>query len=309
MNFELYLRQLLSERKERFTCLIGSGFNARSISEHNILASWKLLLGQVFGEATEVEDPDQAVERHLSKGGFGGSDRLRALEREICNHVAWETERQLQASTGRFPEFLIDPDWVSDILTLNVDEWVERYAGSLLGFRVTGWRLPAGFEGRQGFDKSSLRYRELRFPGGAAIRVWHLMGCVARPAGLLQRMDRRRSRAGLLEALRRHHAQDASQQAVSPTWYSALQQPVLVLGTTRPELGGSLLNALAEREGPPDGPGRPRPVFQLQAPAEELLPGGVLPLFDTGGDAAAQWDKLGEVVRRSKARWGPDSRR
>lgn len=305
MNFELYLRQLLAGRRERFTCLIGTEFNHRCFPPNNILASWKLLCGRVLGVEPEGEHPARAVERYLSAGAAGASvrERARALALSLRQQVDWETERQLRAPTGCFPEGIIDPDWVSDIVSLNIDEWVERYCRTWLGLRVSGWRLPAGFEGRQGFGTASLRYRELRFPGRGAIRIWHLHGCVARPAGLLPGKDPVTARAGLLEALRRHHASPADGAAASPTWYGALRQPVLFLGTSLPASEAEVWAALSDREALSSAPGRRRPLFRLGDPAEEGRPDGFLPVYDMGDDLAVQWERLEEVLRRSKARW------
>lgn len=305
MNFELYLRQLLAGRKQRLTCLIGPEFNLRCFPPDNILASWKLLYGRLMGSDPEGESPARAVEGYLSAAGGGASvgERARALVRALRSHVQWETERQLHAPNGCFPEVILDPDWVSDIVSLNIDEWVERYSRAWLGLRVSGWRLPAGFGGRQGFDTTSLRHREIRFPGGGTLRVWHLHGCVARPAGLLPRTDRGTRRAALLEALRRHHASSPGEAGPSPTWYGALQGPVLFLGTRLPASEAEVWAALSDPAVPSSGRGRRPPLFRLGDSEMEGAPDGFLPLFEAGGDLATQWERFDEVLIRSKARW------
>jgi hypothetical protein len=314
MHFELFLRNLLAEGKDRFTCIIGSGFNARITCTENILASWKLLYGRVLGKVPEGESPHLAVERYLLSKGYVASEpaRVQALVKALCNHVEWETQRLLRGSFGGFPDFLFDPAWVSDVLTLNVDDWVETNCRMGLGARISGWRLPTGFEGRLGYDKESLRYRELRFPGGGKIRIWHLNGSVLRPSGIQLGLGRYTRRAGQLEALRRHYRRSAGKSDPSPTWYSALHNPLLIVGASIPAMEWELWSAIADRErwnALPENREIRRPVFHMRSRNEGFQRDWFLPLFEEVGAYGAQWDKLEEVVRRSVARLRPDSRR
>ncbi|NDC77162.1 MAG: hypothetical protein EBZ67_04725 [Chitinophagia bacterium] len=307
MHFELYLRNLLRDGRERFTCILGAGLHAEFSPRYNILASWRFMLSQVTGQPPAGESPALAVEHHLLAGARAGGlpDRNLAFRKEVRNHLEWETARSLRGKALGGPDFLFNPAWVSDLILLNIDQWVEGYCRTHMGAKVSGWRLPPGFEGRMGFDKESLRYRVVSFPGGGVIRIWHLHGCVARPEGMCLGLDGYQRRAGLIENLRRHRGRREGNPDDASTWYDALHGPLLILGASMPASEWELWTALSDRErsmGRRDGGTKRRPVFQMREREEGCLSEWFLPLFDEGGAYSAQWRRLEDVVARSLSR-------
>lgn len=307
MNFELSFRTALSVENNRYALVLGAGFNASCVGENSILASWRTLMGRVLGRDIEDASPTHAFERHLLREGISGSaaQRERVILKEIRNHLVWETERVLQSSTSSIPAFLFDPSWVSDILTLNFDDLVERYCRTRLRARVSAWRVPKGFEGRQPFDRDSVRYRVLTFPDGGRIRVWHLHGSVSRPAGLQLGIRHYALRTALVEALRRHHKQWERRSEEATTWYSALHRPVMLLGASLSVSEWDLWSAIVDRErnyAKPENRGFRKPMFQMREQELGFQCEWFQPLFEEGGDHASQWKRLEELVRRSKAK-------
>lgn len=305
MNCELSIRTAFTLNNSKYAIILGAGFNASFSPKKSILASWRTLMERVLGRGIEDSSPMHAFERFLLAAGSTGSasQREHIVLREVVNQIRWETERVLQTAAGYIPAFLFDPSWVSDILTLNFDELVERYCRTRLRARVSAWRVPKGFEGRQPFERDSVRYRVLTFPGGGRIRIWHLHGSVSRPAGLQLGIRRYAMRTALVEALRRHHKQWERRSEEVPTWYSALHGPVMVLGASLSESEWDLWAAIIDRErnyAKPENRGFRKPMFQMREKEDGFQREWFQPLFEEGGDHAAQWKRLEALVRRSK---------
>lgn len=306
MNLELSIRTALSGEIGKYCIVVGSGFNVGICGAESILSSWRALMGRVLGRDPGDGSPAHAFERHLLRGvsTVPVALRERKILKEVRNHILWETERVLKTSSS-FPAFLFDPAWVSDIITLNFDDLVERYCRTELHARVSAWRVPKGFEGRQAFDKESVSYRELVFPGGGRIRVWHLHGSVSRPGGIQLCIGRFAGKSGLIEALRRHHRQWERRKEKAHTWYSVLHQPVMILGASLSVSEWDLWTAIVDRERNYAKPGNRsfrKPIFQMREKEDGFQCEWFLPLFEEGGDYAAQWKRLEALVRRSKAK-------
>jgi hypothetical protein len=307
MNCELTIRTALTRENSKFALILGSGFNASAAGVESILASWQSLMGRVLGRDIQDASPTHAFERHLLKERSTASAAQRELVvlREIRNHIMWETERVLASGASYVPAFLFDPSWVSDILTLNFDDLVERYCRTRLKVRVSAWRIPKGFEGRQPFNRDSIRYRELIFPGGGRIRVWHLHGSVSRPGGIQLGIHRYALRTAVVEALRRHYKQWERRSEEAVTWYSALHRPVMVLGASLSEAEWDLWAAIIDRErnyAKPENRRFRKPMFQMREKEEGFQREWFQPLFSEGGDHPSQWKRLEEIVLRSKAK-------
>jgi hypothetical protein len=246
--------QSLIESGEKFTIILGSGFHQHFLGEDSILSSWKLLLQTLSPETKLTGEYHLDFERIIKAKKITFEDSSKTEERLIkCvkELLQKEQERVLDNCFGCYPNWLFNPKFVSDVISLNFDEIPESLHKKLKVINVSKFKNDSSFkkESKTSYAYLSTRYKAIDYGNNESIRFWHPHGIISSKKSIVLGLHRYAHMVENRLRIRNHHMKAKRNKLIDNTWYyRLLENPVLILGASMSTMEWDLWFALTSRE-------------------------------------------------------------
>lgn len=247
----LSLEEYIKSRKwketfPKFAIILGSGFHKQAIGNHeSILADWNSLLSSVSPKhSTNSGNYILDFERLIAhKTGKQSDKEAYEIEDKLLRKISASIEREQRKLVAKYkdnyPKFIFNPDYVSDVISLNFDIVPER----LLDDKSS---MVNELKGKDGKKLISTRHRNIN-----DIAFWHPHGDIGNPESLMLGLRKYGNRIHECEQLRKRFKENerVNNKEYLPSWFDKLvKQPILILGSSlSPSLEWDIWFALVNR--------------------------------------------------------------
>ena len=254
-------KELLDNESLKFTIILGSGFHRQALGENSILSSWEKLLKQQ-DNAIELTDCypldfEQLIIRRVqnqNKITDYASHKIECLiTEEICFDIKCAQQKAMKFDKEKYPIGIFNPEYVSDIISLNFDTLALELCAEKAGVEITTLE-PIQFS-YKGKKLEGVFYYEVKFSYTQSIRFWFPHGSILDEAKITLGTRKYAMRIQNLEKLRGYskskerEVRKSGNSKSETSWYHQLtHNPVLVLGADISTSEWDIWFALVNRE-------------------------------------------------------------
>lgn len=234
---------LLSQKDAKFTLILGSGFHKQALGQNSILSSWEKLLKQQDNTIDLTDcyplDFEQLIIRRTQIQKIPTEKASHKIEdlisEEICFDLKCAQQKALKFDREKYPAGIFNPEYVSDIISLNFDTLAMELCAESAGVEITSLKpTPFSYEGNK---LEGVFYYEVKFPSTQSIRFWFPHGSILDKAKITLGTRNYAMRLKNLENLRGYSKSKETEEPKSgisktqTSWYHQLtNNPVLILG-------------------------------------------------------------------------------
>ena len=314
-SFNSYFSNTFRRDKNlRFTILLGSGFHKLEKDRDSILNSWDLLLKTISpkfeGTGNYLLDFEKIILKQVSDSNAQKEENR--LLKKIASKIRDAEKNALEKDTQSYPSFIFNPNYVSDVISLNFDCIAEKLC--ILIFKAK--KVQSGYikvdktAGKDALIHQTTKYRILEFPDGKTITFWYPHGSVLKSSGIILGARKYGQHIGCIESLRKYSKADARENDKMDTWYDKLtHNPVLILGASISSNEWDIWSAFVNRErnfSKKSNHVYRNPVFQMRSDKckkeceDNTNQKWFEPLFDEKLVFNEQWIKLKQLFNNEK---------
>jgi hypothetical protein len=257
------LINILNENNCRCTIILGSGFHIQALGEDSILGSWPKLLKNQDNSIQLTNcyplDFEQLVMRSANNEGRNSNTEKSAQENEnlisdeICSELKSAQYNALQYSKHKYPIGFLNPDYVSDVISLNFDTTALELCAEIANFEIDYSQFKKYSSSKH--DDIEIPFYEVIFPTRKSIRFWFPHGSTIKNNPITLGTRAYATKLNLLERLRKHSKQkegvekNAIDLEVDTSWYHQMtHSPVLILGAEMSSDEWDMWFAIVNRE-------------------------------------------------------------
>jgi hypothetical protein len=189
----------------------------------------------------------------------------------ISNNIKKKQIEILKNQINNYPSFIFNPNFVTDVVSLNFDILAENLCKILFKAKLIekGYIKVDDSLGNRALIHKSTRYRIFKFPNDRTITFWYPHGSILDSSGMILSARKYGQHIASIETLRKYSKSNARKKIKINTWYDKLtHNPVLILGASVSSNEWDIWSALASRERnffkPINNPNRD-PIFQMQS--------------------------------------------
>jgi hypothetical protein len=323
LNFESFFEEKIIKEQEKLTLIIGSGFHKQAFLNKenviNILTNWCCLLRSINPKIELSKNYLLDFEREiLNKTSIQDALNASKIEREILKDTAKKIKEiqleTLKSLSDKYPYEILNPKYVSDIISLNFDTIAEElFKKNHKKFRK---KPKSEYQSKQNKQLSNSLYYNEYFFNEESIRFWYPHGSINRPTSLILSARNYGTHITCIESLRRkmklNETNDATEYNIprkNQTWFSQLvHSNVLILGAQISDSELDIWYAFINRErnfGKKSNNKQYRsPIFQMRnnTNADKNLANSneiwFNPLFNEDYTYDVQWNKLSKLFNQ-----------
>lgn len=246
MNYFDFLKNKLKQSGSKFTVILGSGFHCEAIGNNSILSSWPLLLYSVDPKivltGNYLLDFEKLILERTSLINSGNEIQFQPhnVEKLILKDLAIDLKREqkkiLKYYKESYPKTIFNPQYVSDIVSLNFDTVAEELCLDQIS---PNKRLKVAkksvFKSKSKPDLT-IEYSEIISDSQESIRFWYPHGSISSKVNKGIKLGIREYSKSIInvERLRKYSKvrdKALDQTTIPISWYSQLvNNPVLILG-------------------------------------------------------------------------------
>lgn len=314
-TFESYFSKLKDkDETEKFVILLGSGFHNNDTCNVSVLNDWNLLLKSICpnfkSSGNYLLDFEKILLDQVSDSTAQKQENL--FLKDISNKIKAAEQLILNSKIENYPAFIFNPNYVSDVISLNFDTVAEKLCRTLFKAKLKsrGYIIIDESLGVNAMIHQTTRYRILKFPNGKTIRFWYPHGSVVKPTKIILGARKYGQHLSCLERLRKHSKKRTNKNPNKDTWYDKLtHNPVLILGASISSNEWDLWSAIVNRERnffKQKNIQYRNPIFQMRYHKSKVQPCGTTnqhwfnPLFDDSLCYEKQWNKLEELLKNKQ---------
>lgn len=306
---------LLSQKDIKFTLILGSGFHKQALGQNSILSSWEKLLKQQDNsiELTDCYplDFEQLIIRRAQNQSRSTEKASHEIEylisEEICFDLKCAQQKALKFDKEKYPAGIFNPEYVSDVISLNFDTLALELCAERAGVEITSLELiPFSYKGKK---LEGVFYYEVKFSKIQSIRFWFPHGSILDEAKITLGTRNYAMRLQNLEKLREYSKSKEKRKSDDPktetSWYHQLtHNPVLILGADISTSEWDIWFALVNRErnfAKGSTMDFKYPIFQMREceSNNKVQSSWFKPLF-TGLKFDQQWSKLEKLLTKNQ---------
>lgn len=311
------VKTLLSQKDIKFTLILGSGFHKQALGQNSILSSWEKLLKQQDNtiELTNCYplDFEQLIIRRAQNQSISTEKASHEIEylisEEICFDLKCAQQKALKFDKEKYPAGIFNPEYVSDVISLNFDTLALELCAERAGLEITSLEpIPFSYKGKK---LKGVSFYEVKFSNTQSIRFWFPHGSILDEVKITLGTRNYAMRLQNLERLREYSkSKDREERQndnfnIETSWYHQLtHNPVLILGADMSTSEWDIWFALVNRErnfSKGSTMGIKYPIFQMREceSNNKVQSSWFKPLF-TGLKFDQQWSKLEKSLTKNQ---------
>jgi hypothetical protein len=309
---------LLSQKDIKFTLILGSGFHKQAIGQNSILSSWEKLLKQQ-DSAIELTDCypldfEQLIIRRAQNQNqiseYASHKIEYLISEEICFDLKCAQQKALKFDKEKYPVGIFNPEYVSDIVSLNFDSLALELCAEKAGVEITSLEpMPFSYKGKK---LEGVFYYEVKFSNTQSIRFWFPHGSILDEAKITLGTRNYAMRLATIEKLRKYSKYKETEERksgssiIETSWHHQLtHNPVLILGADMSMSEWDIWFALVNRErnfAKGNTKDYKYPIFQMRQceSNNKVQSSWFKPLF-TGLKFDQQWSELEKLMNKQKS--------
>jgi hypothetical protein len=246
MNYLDFFENKLKHNGSKFTIILGSGFHREALGNNSILSSWPLLMysldPKIVLTRNYLLDFEKLILERTSLINSGNEiqfqphDVEKLILKDLANDLKREQKKILKFYKESYPLTIFNPQYVSDIISLNFDTVAEEIC---LDHISPNKRLKEAKKSVFKFESKpdlTIEYTEITSESQESIRFWYPHGSISSKVNKGIKLGIREYSKSVIniERLRKYSkARDKAfdQTTIPISWYSQLvNNPVLILG-------------------------------------------------------------------------------
>lgn len=308
---------LFRKKNAKFTLILGSGFHKQALGQNTILSSWEKLLKQQ-DNAIELTDCypldfEQLIIRRTQIQQLTNEKASHQIENliseEICFDLKCAQQKALKFDKEKYPVGIFNPEYVSDVVSLNFDTLALELCAERAGVEITSSEpIPFSYNGKK---LKQVFYYEVKFSNNQSIRFWFPHGSILDKAKVTLGSRNYSLRLSTVEKLRFYSkSKDREERQndifnTETSWYHQLtHNPVLILGADMSTSEWDIWFALVNRErnfSKRSTMGIKYPIFQMRECESnyKVQSSWFKPLF-TGVKFEKQWSELEKIFNKKR---------
>lgn len=315
INFKSYFSKKVKRNENlKFTILLGSGFHRFSSSEDTVLNSWDVLLKSISpnfkSSGNYILDFEKIILEQVSD--LNAQKQENILIKSIASKINDAENFAIQYEIHKYPSFIFNPNYVSDVISLNVDCIAEELCKILLKAKLkkSGYVKIHKTLGEDALLHQTTKYKILEFPSGSTITFWYPHGSIVKPSEIILGARKYSQHISCIEHLRRYSKSEDRKNQKKDTWYDKLtHKPILILGASISSNEWDIWSAFVYRERnffKNSNKGFRKPIFQMRSKQyknkcdETTNQKWFEPLFDESLNFNLQWTKLKNLFENEK---------
>lgn len=278
-KFEYYFQEIQNKRiKEKFVIVLGSGFHHFISKQKTVLNDWNCLLELLKDDFASSGNYLLDFEKLLDekKLPITNSKKAMASEKEekllkvIASKIKNVQSVVLKNKGEKYPSFIFNATYVSDIICLNFDTIAEEVCKR--SYKPES--IKKGFVKITDASEDSLvhlttKYTEFCYSKENKIKFWHPHGSILKPTSIILSARKYAQHIGVIESLRKHSKSQQRNQNKKDTWYDVLaHKPVIIIGASISSSEWDLWSAFVNRErnfSKPKNKVHRKPIFQMRS--------------------------------------------
>lgn len=255
------VNKLINQKDIKFTLILGSGFHKQALGQNSILSSWEKLLKQQDNsiELTDCYplDFEQLIIRRAQNQSISTEKASHEIEylisEEICFDLKCAQQKTLKFDKEKYPAGIFNPEYVSDVISLNFDALALELCAERAGVEITSLEpIPFSYKGKK---LEGVFYYEVKFSNNQNIRFWFPHGSILDEAKITLGTRNYAMRLATIEKLRKYskfkdrEERKSGSSIIETSWYHQLtHNPVLILGADMSTSEWDIWFALVNRE-------------------------------------------------------------
>lgn len=292
--------ELLKDPEVKFTIILGSGFHRNAIGSESILSSWEKLLMELSPGTELTGEYHLDFEKIIQSKKITCEDSHKteqSLIQCVQKLIKEEQDKVITEHANCYPIEIFNPKKVSDVISLNFDEVLEKILNKHKGVKIRKYANDSSFSSssKKSYRYLTTRYKVLNFGENDNITFWHPHGIVSNQRIILG-AHRYAHMLNAVISIRNHHMERKKSKGKDNTWYyRLLENPVLILGAAMSPTEWDMWFALTSRE---RANGTKPQIFQMRECEckKDVQHDWFQPLF-TGMDFKDQWKELEELFK------------
>ena len=306
-NINTYFNKLKSTAEaKKFVILLGSGFHKNDSCTNSILNDWDLLLKTISpkfeSSGNYLLDFEKIILEQVSDSIAQTQENV--LLKCIGSQLKEAQKNVLENEIKNYPSFIFNPNYVSDVISLNFDCVAEKLCKILFKAKLikSGYVKIDDKSGDRSLIHQTTKYRILRFPEGKTITFWYPHGSLLNSTSIILGARKYGQHINCIERLRKHSKAEVRQNQKNDTWYDKLtHNPLLILGASISGNEWDIWSAIVNRERnffKMKNKIYRTPIFQMRSEVCKSEYNDITnlkwfePLFDENLSFKNQWNKL-----------------
>ena len=201
---------LLNQKDIKFTLILGSGFHKQALGQNSILSSWEKLLKQQDNaiELTDCYPLDfeqliiRKAQNQNKKTEYASHKIEYLISEEICFDLKCAQQKALKFDKEKYPAGILNPEYVSDIISLNFDTLALELCAEKAGVEITSLEpIPFSYKGKK---IEGVFFYEVKFSNTQSIRFWFPHGSILDEAKITLGTRNYAMRLAIVEKLREY---------------------------------------------------------------------------------------------------------
>jgi predicted metallopeptidase len=295
-----------SSETKKLVVLLGSGFHKNDFCKKSILSDWNLLLNTISPNINSsgdyLLDFEKIILEQVSDSNAQTQENV--LLKFIGSQLKDAQKNALENEINNYPSFIFNPNYVSDVISLNFDCVAEKLCLILFKAKLvkSGYVKIDEKLGDRSLIHQTTKYRTLRFPEGRTITFWYPHGSLLNSTNMILGARKYGQHINCIESLRKHSKAEARKNQKNDTWYDKLtHNPLLILGSSISSNEWDIWSAIVNRERnffKMENNKYRNPIFQMRSQNFKCDCKDISnqkwfePLFDETLSYKDQWDKL-----------------
>lgn len=250
--FNDFFNKEVKKESEKFTILLGSSFHKVN-GNISTLTNWDLLLEKIDknykSSGNYLLDFEKIICNEQSVKPASSIEKIHLAE--IARSIKDEQNNLSVDLLKKYPIYIFNPKYVSDLIILNYDTVAENICSKLLSCKLSNLKyvnIDTKLSKNTKIHQST-KYIEVTFPHQEIIRFWHPHGSIAKPSDMIFSARSYAVHLGMIERLRDYSKTAERNKKELNTWYDKLtHQPILILGASISDAEWDLWSAFVNRE-------------------------------------------------------------
>jgi predicted metallopeptidase len=306
-TFESYFKDFYKNgQSSKLVILLGSGFHKNDSCNESLLNNWDVLLKSIYpnfeSSGNYLLDFEKIILEQVSD--FPAQKQENILLKDIASKIKDAQRVVLENEIKNCPSFIFNPNYVSDVISLNFDNVAEKLCEKVFKAKLKkrGYVKIDNKLGAAALLHQTTKYKILEFPDGKTITFWYPHGSVSKYSGMILGARKYGQHINCVERLRNHSKAEARHNQKSDTWYDKLtHNPILILGASISRNEWDIWSAFVNRERnffKNQNNVYRKPIFQMRSNLfknecnDTTNEKWFKPLFDENLPFEKQWDKL-----------------
>lgn len=309
-SFESYFKELKeSGDNVKFVILFGSGFLKNDSCNESLLNNWDVLLKSIYpnfeSSGNYILDFEKIILEHVSDLPAQKQENL--LLKNIAIKIKDAEKIALDNYGSNYPSFIFNPNYVSDVISLNFDSVAEKLCVIVFKAKVKkrGYVKIDDKVGAGALLHQTTKFKILEFPDGKTITFWYPHGSVSKYSGMILGARKYGQHINCVERLRKHSKAEGRHNQKNDTWYDKLiHNPIMILGASISTNEWDIWSAFVNRERnffKNKNNIYKKPIFQMRTLSSENKTKSnekwFQPLFDEKLNFEEQWNRLDNLFK------------